>query len=115
MGAATSVDGDKMDVDGTDDLLVKVYKDVQAHDPFSVILNEKIDQKNSWFMELPYLPEPCGQESSLPPFPHLSVMVAPPVKKGERPSLYDDLAEDGLNFDLRLRKVGGLRIPNLSW
>ncbi|KAG9009121.1 hypothetical protein FRB90_008543 [Tulasnella sp. 427] len=115
MAAVTAVGGNRMDLDEKDDLLIQVYKDVQAQDPFPVILNEKFDQKNSWIMELPDQPKPGGRRSSLSPPPHLPVTVAPPIKKGERPSLYTEFADEGLAFNLRLRKVGRLRIPNLSW
>lgn len=138
IGASASIaedTEDKMDIDDVDSLLVQVYKDVQAQDPFSVILKEKVDQRDSWLMEgrsqrftpsrwsrcvtfshvaVPDLPEPCGCSSSLPALPHLSIMLAPPVKKGERAPDHEDILEEGLNFKLRLRKVGGMRI-NLSW
>lgn len=51
LGAATSNTESRMDLDDADSLLVQVYKDVQAQDPLSLILNEKMDQKDSSLMD----------------------------------------------------------------
>lgn len=51
LGASTSNTESRMDLDDADSLLVQVYKDVQAQDPLSLILNEKMDQKDSSLMD----------------------------------------------------------------
>ncbi|KIO24811.1 hypothetical protein M407DRAFT_25863 [Tulasnella calospora MUT 4182] len=114
VGAAASNTEGQMGLDDADSFLAQVYKDVQAQDPFSLILKEKMEQKDSFLMDVPDLSDPCGRSSSLPTIPHLSVMIAPPVKKGELAPKYGDAPEEGLSFKLGLKKVGGLRM-NLSW
>ncbi|KAG9045348.1 hypothetical protein FS837_006480 [Tulasnella sp. UAMH 9824] len=83
LGAVASNTESRMEPDDADSLLAQVYKDVEAQDPLSLILNEKMDQKDSNLMDVPDLPDPCGRSSTFPNISHLSIMLAPPVKKGE--------------------------------
>ncbi|KAG8916855.1 hypothetical protein FRC01_002835, partial [Tulasnella sp. 417] len=101
LGTAASNTEGGMDLDEVDNFLVQVYKDVQAQDPLSLILKEKLDQKDSSLMDVPDLHDPF--------------MLAPTIKKGEIAAKYGDAREESLTFELSLKKVGGeTTIPTLE-